>query len=125
MTEGLKHLNLTPLEFAQYTKSYFQRCDADMLQATIPGLAIHLGWKPNDIITFPKDSPFFPVIEHCMLLCEESLIQAMAKGKFDRSTGELLLINHFGYQKKLPEEESKGKLTISEVLDNLQKQNNG
>jgi hypothetical protein len=56
-----------------------------------------------------------------MLLCEESLIQAMAKGKFDRSTGELLLINHFGYQKKLPEEESKGKRTIAQVMEELNK----
>jgi hypothetical protein len=121
MSTGLKHLDLTPLEFAQLTRSYFAKCDCEMLQATIPGLAIHLGWKPNDIITFPKDSPFYPVIEHCMLLCEESLIQAMAKGKFDRSTGELLLINHFGYQKKLPEEESKGKRTIAQVMEELNK----
>ena len=121
MSIGLKHLDLTPLEFAQLTRSYFNKCDGEMLQATIPGLAIHLGWKPIDIITFPKDSPFYPVIEHCMLLCEESLIQAMAKGKFDRSTGELLLINHFGYQKKLPEEESKGKRTIAQVLEELNK----
>jgi hypothetical protein len=121
MSTGLKHLDLTPLEFAQLTRSYFAKCDGEMLQATIPGLAIHLGWKPNDIITFPKDSPFYPVIEHCMLLCEESLIQAMAKGKFDRSTGELLLINHFGYQKKLPEEESKGKRTIAQVMEELNK----
>ena len=121
MSIGLKHLDLTPLEFAQLTRSYFNKCDSEMLQATIPGLAIHLGWKPIDIITFPKDSPFYPVIEHCMLLCEESLIQAMAKGKFDRSTGELLLINHFGYQKKLPEEESKGKRTIAQVLEELNK----
>ena len=121
MSLGLKHLDLTPLEFAQLTRSYFNKCDSEMLQATIPGLAIHLGWKPIDIIIFPKDSPFYPVIEHCMLLCEESLIQAMAKGKFDRSTGELLLINHFGYQKKLPEEESKGKRTIAQVLEELNK----
>jgi hypothetical protein len=121
MSTGLKHLDLTPLEFAQLTRTYFAKCDGEMLQATIPGLAIHLGWKPIDIITFPKDSPFYPVIEHCMLLCEESLIQAMAKGKFDRSTGELLLINHFGYQKKLHEEESKGKRTIAQVMEELNK----
>lgn len=130
MSTGLKHLDLTPLEFAQLTKTYFEKCDgaSPTLQYTLPGLSLHLGWKVDDILTFPKDSPFYPVIEHCMLLCEESLIQAMARGNFDRSTGELILINHFNYQKKLQEEQT-SKRTISQVLAELKaaklKQTNG
>lgn len=127
MSTGLKHLDLTPLEFAQLTRSYFEKCDSasPTLQYTLPGLALHLGWKVDDILTFHKDSPFYPVIEHCMLLCEESLIQAMARGNFDRSTGELILINHFNYQKKLPETESTSKKTISQVLQELNNKKNG
>jgi hypothetical protein len=131
MSTGLKHLDLTFDEFKALVKTYYEKCDgaSPSLQYTLPGLAIHLGWKVDDILTFPKDSPFYPIIEHSMLLCEESLIQAMAKGNFDRSTGELILINHFNYQKKLPEAPDSSKKTISQVLQELKanklKQSNG
>lgn len=131
MSQGLKHTELTFDEFKKLVKTYFEKCDvaSPALQYTLPGLSIHLGWKVNDILNFPKTDQFYPIIEHSMLLCEEALIQAMARGSFDRSTGELLLINHFNYQKKLQESPDSNKRTISQVLADLKaaklKQTNG
>jgi hypothetical protein len=123
MLKILPHINLSPKEFATLIRKFFTVCDSRSPKTpyTATGLALHLDWTPDDLITFPHDSPLFPFVEKALLECEEALIQSMLSGKLDRATGVLLLTNHFGYRNKMdaPVVQVRQK-TISEVLDELE-----
>lgn len=126
MTKILPHINLTPEKFAILIRKYFTTCDnrSPKTPYTATGLALHLDWMPDDLITFPKDSPLYPFVAKALLECEEALIQAMLSNKLDRATGALLLTNHFGYRNKMdapvvqPE-----RRTISDLLDEIEAKN--
>lgn len=126
MVEGqnkiLLHTDLKVSEFADFVKQYFIKCDSESpkQQYTVPGLSIYLNWTPFDLLNFSKESPLFSVIELALLKCEESLIQAMSSGRFDKTTGVFLLKNHFGYKEKLNDSNLPDGKTISEVLDALE-----
>jgi hypothetical protein len=102
---------------------------------TLTGLAMALGVTLKDLLLYPHDGPHASLLENAKGRCEADLIERMYNKSMDRSTGMLLLKNHFGYidiQKALTEEERKkkkleekisGKRSISDILDDIEKRN--
>jgi hypothetical protein len=100
---------------------------------TLPGLALSLGVTLKDLILYPNDGVHSSLIANAKARCESDLIDRMFAKKIDRSTGLMILKNHFGYidiakaitaeEKKREKEFTKEqKVSISDILDAIEEQ---
>jgi hypothetical protein len=101
---------------------------------SLPSLALALGVTLRDLVLYPEGGIHSSLIYNAKAVCEADLVDRMMNKMIDRSTGHLLLKNHFGYmdiQKALTDEEKKKqrianaltKRSISDILDEIEMKN--
>lgn len=116
---------------------YFEMCKTPESSKpfTLPGMALHLSVPIEDIIMYPKEGSLHSaLISFAKAKCEDDLVNRMFNKSIDRSTGMLFLKNHFGYRDisnaltaeekaRQKKESQKSKLSISDILDNIERNN--
>jgi hypothetical protein len=109
----------TKKEFLLKIKEYCDRQDKQNLPYTLPGLSEHIGCYLSDILEYPSGEKYSELIELAKLKCHNSIVNAMLTSKIDKTTGQMILKNHFGYTDKIDIKKDV-KVNISKVLDEIE-----
>lgn len=125
--------NLTRQEFKDKVKEYFSMVESQNKQRKVeggvrvpitpPGLAQHLNWSTDKLVTYSEeDGLFHDVIQVALQQCETYIVNAIFSKELDKSIGTMMLKTYFGYsdsKSKTDAKLAKAKRSISKVLDEL------